>query len=186
MKYSFVSSTNTLTSSSTELVPGNIFISDKLKALINFRINQEEYSSRIYHAMYLFLEDKGFFTGAKLWKKFADEEMAHADKAREFLFSINIRPESQAIAAPPTEYYTFGDVVSASLAHEIEITKQCQTLYNTAVEEKNPLAITLAHEFINIQIHELKEYYDLQNLYNIYVGDALSEALFDHELEKYL
>jgi len=185
MKYSFVSASSTL-SNSSELVPGNPLISERLKALINYRINQEEYSSRVYHAMYLFLEDKGFFTGAKLWKKFADEEMQHAEKAREFLFSMNIRPESQAIAAPPVEYFTFGDVVSASLMHEIEITKQCQNLYNTAVEEKNPLAITLAHEFINIQIHELKEYYDLQNLYNIYVGDSLSEALFDHELEKYL
>ena len=45
---------------------------DKLLKLLNYRINQEEYSSRIYYAMSVWLDNAGYTSAAQLWKAYSD------------------------------------------------------------------------------------------------------------------
>ena len=71
-------------------------ISDKTIELLNYRIEQEDYSSRLYLSMSLWLENAGY-ASAKLWKKYSSEEANHADWARTYLLSLGIQPKTGAL-----------------------------------------------------------------------------------------
>ena len=47
------------------------FLSEAIVKLLNYRVEQEEYSSRLYLAMSTWLNDKGFAGGAKLFKQYS-------------------------------------------------------------------------------------------------------------------
>lgn len=167
----------------------SIFISLQMIDAINYRIVMEEHSSRIYLAMHLWLEDQGFFNAAKLWKKFSSEENNHADWCRDHLLSLNILPQTREIPVVPNEFLSIADVVYKTLEHEITVTQQCKDLAKLAMQEGDTLAYTLAHKMVAEQVEELKKSFDLVNLakrYDLDSGIKLNEALFDHELEKFV
>ena len=64
------------------------WISNNIENLINYRISQEEYSSRLYLAMSNWLQNNGYDGASKLFKKWADEEMVKTtywnDRLEEF------------------------------------------------------------------------------------------------------
>ena len=51
----------------------NPLITESCVEYLNYRIQQEEYSSRIYMAMTMWLDEKGFKGAAALWRKYSDE-----------------------------------------------------------------------------------------------------------------
>ena len=57
---------------------GNGIIPEKIVTLLNYRINQEELSSRLYLAMSEWLEIAGFLGASKLWGSYSDEESSLA------------------------------------------------------------------------------------------------------------
>lgn len=162
------------------------FLSSTIIELLNFRINQEEQSSRLYKAMSLWLEDKGYFNAAKLWSKYSDEEIKHADWAREYLLSFNIRPETRPIETVMNEFTGLDEVIYKTLDHEIMVANQCKELAKVSQSEGDTLTYTLAHKYCSEQVEELKKSYDLVNLLEVYGTDRLALALLDHQLESYL
>jgi len=70
----------------------NILLSDECLNHLNYRVQQEEYSGRIYLSMSLWLDNNGYVNGGKLWRKYSDEEMKHADLAREYLLAMGVQP----------------------------------------------------------------------------------------------
>ena len=48
------------------------FLSEAMVKLLNYRVEQEEFSARIYLAMSTWLDDKGFVGAAKLFKQYSD------------------------------------------------------------------------------------------------------------------
>jgi len=58
------------------------FLSESMVKLLNYRVEQEEFSSRLNLAMSTWLDDKGFVGAAKLSKQYSDEEIVHAIKQR--------------------------------------------------------------------------------------------------------
>ena len=63
-------------------------ISKKTIDLLQYRIQEEEMSVRIYLSMAMWLENEGYVNASKLWKKYSAEENTHADWAREYLLSF--------------------------------------------------------------------------------------------------
>jgi len=125
-------------------------ISQRLIDLCNYRIEQEEYSSRIYLAMSNWLDDKSYSGAAKLWKKYSQEELAHADIIYDFLLGLGITPVTPSLQRPPQEFESLMQIVQLSFEHEIEVYNQCVALAKASLEESQlmlyPKALKLTEE----------------------------------------
>jgi len=183
MDYKFVS--KKLESKSAVKSPAmSKMISQKTIDLLNYRINQEELSSRIYLAMHLWLQDRAYFNAAKLWKKFSDEELNHANWAREFLLDYDITPETRALEVVPNSFEGLPNIVYKTLEHETLITKQCHELLKHSFDDL--YVMPLAQKYVQEQGEEVGKAVDLVTLLENYGTDKLAVALYDHELERFL
>lgn len=159
-------------------------LSNTIIQLLNTRIQREQYSSRVYYAMYLWLRDKGYEGAAKLWKKYSEEEMKHASWAEEFLDSFNIKPEIRALEEPPCEFTGLGDVIRRTLEHETTITNECNELARVCLSEINLSAFSVAMKYVSEQVSEMKKSYALLNRLELFGEDPISLRMFDNELNE--
>ena len=159
-------------------------ISERIIQELNKRIQREQYSSRVYYAMYLWLRDKGYEGAAKLWKKYSEEEMKHATWAEDFLDSFNIKPEIMALEEPPCEFEGLGDVIRKTLEHETQITNECNDLARVCLADLNFSAYSVAMKYVSEQVEEMKKSWELVNRLDLFGEDPISLRLFDQELEK--
>ena len=133
------------------------FLSEAMVKLLNYRVEQEEYSSRIYLAMSTWLDDAGFVGAAKLFKQYSDEEIVHANKAKKMLLANGIRPVTPALKQPKQDFMSLPDVIIAALAHEKEITTQCYALTKAAHKEENFMVVELGLWYCKEQAEELNK-----------------------------
>jgi len=161
-------------------------ISNEMIEVLNYRIEQEEYSSRIYLAMSMWLNNKGYVNAAKLWKKYSTEELAHADFSRTYLLSLGITPCTPALKQPKEEFTGLPEIIKMSLAHEQEITKQCKELADKAFKEGDHMLYQLAAKYLTEQIEELDKSQNLVDQLEAFGEDKIAMRLLDHELENYL
>ena len=161
-----------------------MIISPTIIKLLNYRIQREQYSSRVYYAMYLWLRDKGYEGAAKLWKKYSEEEMKHASWAEEFLDSFNIKPEIRALEEPPCEFTGLGDVIRRTLEHETNITNECNELARVCLSEINLSAFSVAMKYVSEQVEEMEKSYFLLNRLELFGEDPISLRMFDNELNE--
>lgn len=152
--------------------------------LLNLRIKNEELSSRIYLQMSNELNFYGYAGAAKLWKKYSDEEKAHAEKVYEFLLDNDHLPETPALEKVKTYDGNFIEIIKASYLHEQQITKECSDLYVNALKVGDILTVGLAQWFVNEQVEELaKSKYWLDRLEAF--GDSKEALRFlDNEMGK--
>ncbi len=155
---------------------------DKLVKLLNYRINQEEYSSRLYHAMSIWLDNNGYLGAAKTWKAYSNEELTHAGKVYEFLLSFGIMPEIQTIQSVDTDFKGLSEIIKASYDHEYEISRQCEELATTGQTEKNLMVFDLGMWLVREQIEELDRQQTLMDKLKAFGTDPVSLRLFDKEL----
>lgn len=130
-------------------------ISKTLTDLLNYRIEQEEYSSRIYLSMSMWLNDRGFMGASSLWKKYSDEELSHANLAYNFLLDMGIQPKVPALKEPPQDFDGLPDIIYKSYEHEVEVYNQCNALAKAALSEGNMLLYPLALKLTAEQVEEL-------------------------------
>lgn len=130
-------------------------ISQGLIDILNYRIVQEEYSSRLYKAMAVWLEYTGFSGAAKLWNTYSEEELKHAGWAYEYLLDMDIKPNVPALEKPEGEYSDLINIIYKSYEHEQEVTRQCQELANKAFKEGDYMALELAQKYLKEQQEEL-------------------------------
>lgn len=123
--------------------------------ILTFRIEQEEYSARLYEAMSLWLNDKGYIGASKAWKKDADGELQHAQWAKDFLLDMGVKPLLKTIAQPPQEFKGLPDVIRQSFDHEVKVTQQCNDLATYAYMNGNHLLYQLASKYMTEQQEEL-------------------------------
>lgn len=162
-------------------------ISDNMVALLNYRIEQEELSSRLYLAMSQWLDFVGYTGASKLWKKASLEEMQHAGWAYEYLNSIDILPVTPELAGPPIKFQSLRDVIEKTILHEELVTTQCSDLYRVCLEEADFLTLQLAAKYLTEQQEELRRVYTYFNLLEAFDDDTkLSMAMLDKQLGEYV
>lgn len=164
----------------------NPLIDESCISFLNYRVQQEDQSSRIYLAMSLWLNNTGYLNGAKLWKKYSDEERGHADIARDYLLNMGVQPAT-AILEQPAEVYTgLPDIIRKSFDHEIEITQQCMELANHALKTGSHMLYELALHYLREQNEEHGKMQDLVDQLAAFGEDKIAMRLLDHELKDYL
>jgi len=130
-------------------------ISDNAIKLLNYRIEQEEYSSRLYQAMSVWLEFNGFAGAAKLWNKYSDEEAVHAQWSYKYLLDLNVQPKVQSIKQPENIFKSLPNVIALSYKHEVDITNQCQMLAKAMQNEGDYMTLEFAQRYLKEQVDEL-------------------------------
>jgi ferritin len=105
--------------------------------------------------MSLWLNDKGLLNTSKLYSTYSQEELKHAQWAKDFLLDYGLVPELKKLDAPDNEYSTLKDIFQATLDHELEITRQCNELATLALKESNHVLYSLASKYCAEQHEEV-------------------------------
>jgi len=161
----------------------NPLISDKTIELLNYRIEQEDLSSRVYLAIYLSLENTGH-QSAKLWKKYSSEEANHADWARTYLLSLGITPKTPTLKETTCDCKNLVDAIQKTYEHELEVTKQCKELAAHAMSEGDHLLYPLTMRYMSEQIEEMDKAQTLLDQLESFGTDKIALRLLDIELSK--
>ncbi len=160
----------------------NPFASASTVKFLNYRIEQEEQSSRLYHAMSMWLNDKGYMGAAKAWQKDADGEMEHAQWAKDYLLDMGVQPTIPALAKPVQDYVNLCDIIKKSYEHEVVVTKQCNDLANEALKNSDNLLYQLTIKYMQEQQEELGKLQTLLDKLEAFGEDKLALRLLDNEL----
>lgn len=157
-------------------------LNDKVIETLNYRIQQEEHSSRIYEQLSLWLNNKGYLNFGELFKKYAEEEMVHAGFSKSYLLDYGITPCLQALPSPEMEIESLLDVLEAAYDHELLVTKQCEDLASMALKEGNHVLYQLALKYCAEQQEEIGKSITNLDIYKLstdmliidhYVGEKL-------------
>ena len=149
--------------------------------LLNYRINEEEKSWRMYEDMYLWLEDKGYVNAAALWRTYAQEELTHADWGKQYLLGLGIKPKLLAMPALSGNY-SLPSIIKDSHAHEVLITKQCQVLAMKATAEGDFMLHELALQYLKEQHEELGRQQNWLDQLESFGSDRLALRLLDNAM----
>lgn len=157
-------------------------IHDELITLLNYRIEQEELSSRIYLAMSIWADVNGYAGAAKVWKGYSQEELNHAQWAYSYLVDLDILPTVPPLKQPISEFKSLPDIIIASYKHELEITSQCQDFAQKALALGDHMTLELAQRYLKEQVEELaKTNYWVDRL-KAFGTDKIALRLLDDEM----
>jgi ferritin len=157
-------------------------LNEKMITLLNYRIQQEEMSSRLYLAMSLWLDVNGYTGAAKKWKEYSNEEKAHADWSYKYLTDLNIIPTIPALEEPISEFKGLPEIIMESYKHELKITKQCQEFAKEALSISDFMTFGIAQKFVTEQIDELAKTNTLVDKLKAFGTDKIALRLLDNEL----
>lgn len=162
----------------------NPLLSDTGLQLLNYRIEQEELSARLYLSMSMWLNDNGYQGAAKKWKQYSDEEMSHANWAREYLLAMGVQPSTPALAQMKQTFGGLPEIINMSYNHEITVTKQCKEMAASAQKEGDYLLYQLAFKYLGEQVEEHEKMQDLVDKLEAFGTDKIALRLLDEELGK--
>jgi ferritin len=136
-------------------------LSNAIIKLLNYRVEEEENSSRLYLSMSLWLTNAGYLGAGKLFEKYSGEELLHASKAREMLLANGIQPFTASLKEPAQEFESLPKVINAAYIHEVEITKQCYELTKASYGENNYMVAELGLWYSKEQVEELDKFQNM-------------------------
>lgn len=139
-------------------------LSKEAIADLEYRINQEEFSGRLYEDMSLWFEDKGYVNFAALYDKYSKEEFSHASWSKRFLLAYDIKPCLKAIPSPEAEYSSCMDILEATIEHEKQITNQCQAFAINALKRGEITLHQLALKYCAEQVEELDKAFTIRDI----------------------
>lgn len=164
----------------------NILLSDDCVEYLNYRVQQEEYSGRIYMSMAMWLENNGYVNAGKLWRRYSDEEMKHADIARTYLLSMGVQPLTPKLDAPTQNFSGLPEIIEMSYEHEITVTKQIKDLAGDAMKKADHMLYELALSYLKEQVEEHNKMQNWVDQLNSFGTDKIAMRLLDHEIKDYL
>lgn len=133
------------------------FISKNIEKLINFRIQREEASSRLYLAMSKWLGYNGYSGAEKLWAKYSSEELNHAGWGYTYLQDLDLLPCVPQLEQPVCEYKSLPDIIQQSYDHEMLISKECNDLAKASFNESDFMTLQLAQKYLAEQSEEISK-----------------------------
>lgn len=154
-------------------------ISEEAVQLLTYRIQQEEYSARLYESMSLYLNQIGMFSASKLYKKYSEEEWTHASWSKAYLLDYDVVVELDDLEAPPCNFNGILDIAEQSLKHELEIKRQCDELTKKAMEGGDFTLMALGLKYAAEQQEEIGKATNLLNILKL-SSDML---VIDHYIE---
>lgn len=157
-------------------------LSDEAIAAINYRINQEELSSRIYQGMAVYADFNGYSGMAKLWYQYAEEEMVHAKGYYQYLLDMDIQPIVGELPAQSMEYSGPVDIIEKSYLHEVEVTMQINQLLELARKENCGTLIDLALKNQREQVEELGKSSHWLDRLEAFADSEVALRLLDNEM----
>ena len=134
---------------------------EKILEALNIQLNEEFSSSYIYLAMAADFEFKKWGGFASWMKKQADEEMIHAWKLYDYIFSRGGRPVFGAIGKPQTEYKSVRQIFEKALKHEEYISSCIEKLVKLAREEDDVATESFLAWFVDEQVEEEASVHDI-------------------------
>jgi ferritin len=164
----------------------NILLSDDCVEYLNYRVQQEEYSGRIYLAMSMWLDNNGYVNAAKLWRKYSNEEMSHSDLARTYLLSMGVQPETPVLESPEQTFTGLPEIIEMSYDHEIVVTQQIKELADDAMKKMDHMLYEFALAYLKEQVEEHNKMQNWVDQLNAFGTDKVAMRLLDHEMKDYL
>ena len=149
---------------------------------INRQINSELSASYAYLAMSAYC-DAHKFTGAARWLRLqSQEEQMHAMKLFDFVLARDQRVELQAIERPTAEFRSVAEVFERALQQEQEVSRQIDSLYEVAFNEKAFAAVAELQWFLTEQVEEEKTAREIVAKFKMIGEDAASLLDLDRDL----
>jgi len=149
---------------------------------INRQINSELSASYAYLAMSAYCECQKF-TGAARWLRLqSQEEHMHAMKLFDFVLARDRSVDLLAIDRPKTDFRSVAEVFERALEQEQEVSRQIDTLYETAFNEKAFAAVAELQWFLTEQVEEEKTAREIVAKFKMVGNDAASLLDLDREL----
>jgi len=164
----------------------NNLISQEVVDILQFRIQQEEQSARLYEQMSLYLNNEGYINSSKYWKKYAEDEMSHAGWSKEYLLSFGIMPQLPDLDSPSGEFNGLPDVFRKTYDHEVLVSNQCKELGKKAMESGDFILFTLAQKYNSEQLEEMGNVTTMLDLLKTFGEEKHTLLLLDSHIEHYL
>ena len=164
----------------------NPLITEDMIDFLNYRIQQEEYSSRVYKAMAMYLSNTGYVNAFKLWDKYSAEEMTHADIARTYILSFGIQPVTPRLDQPQQDFTGLPQIIQMSFDHEVEVSTQCKKLADAAFKKADHMLYELALKYLKEQVEEHDKMQNWVDQLAAFGTDKIAMRLLDHEMKDYI
>jgi len=149
---------------------------------INRQINSELSASYSYLAMSAYCERQQF-TGAARWLRLqSQEEYMHAMKLFDFVLARDANVELEAIQRPRLAFNSVADVFARALEQEQEVSRQIDSLYETAFTEKAFAAVAELQWFLTEQVEEEKTAREIVAKFKLIGDDPASILDLDRDL----
>jgi ferritin len=149
---------------------------------INRQINSELSASYSYLAMAAWCERQKL-TGAARWLRLQSrEEYMHAMKLLDFLLARDCDVDLRQIEAPQLTFKSLLDVFERGLEQEQQVSKQIDSLYETAFTQKAFAAVAELQWFLTEQVEEEKTAREIVAKLTMVGDDPASLLDMDREL----
>ena len=149
---------------------------------INRQINSELSASYAYLGMSAWCERQKF-TGAARWLRLqSQEEHLHAMKLLDFLLASDCDVQFRPIDVPPASFPSLLEVFRHALQQEQQVSRQIDSLYETAFTEKAFAAVAELQWFLTEQVEEEKTGREIVTKLEMVGDDAASLLEMDREL----
>lgn len=159
-------------------------LKEEMEKALNEQVKWEFYSAYLYLSMASYFESKGLGGFAKWMKAQASEEMMHAMKFYNFIFSRGGRVKLGEIPAPPSDWESPSKVFEHALRHEQEVTQRINNLMGLVKRLEDYATENFLNWFVNEQVEEEASFNDV--LIKLKMIEAHPPAIFhiDGELGK--
>ena len=154
----------------------------KVVEAINRQINSELSASYAYLAMSAWCEGQKLVGAARWLRLQSGEENMHAMKLLDFLLARDCMVDLQAIERPRQTFNAVADVFIRALEQEQEVSRQIDTLYETAFTEKAFAAVAELQWFLTEQVEEEKTAREIVAKFKMVGNDPASLLDLDREL----
>jgi ferritin len=149
---------------------------------INQQINSELSASYSYLAMSAWCARQKF-TGSARWLRLqSQEEYLHAMKLFDFILARDAHVELRPLAEPRQSFASLADVFERALEQEQEVSRQIDTLYETAFTAKAFAAVAELQWFLREQVEEEKIGREIVAKFKLIGSDPASLLDMDREL----